>query len=293
MTGGAYGPLRWPRLRLGDRVRMVSPASFPEEEGWREWAAGELAAWGLEVDFGRHADDRFGYMAGRDDDRLADLEDAFRDPGVRAIITTRGGAGAYRIAPRVDPALVRADPKPIVGFSDITYLHLALLDTTGLVGVHGWMGATGCRELLFTAEPAVLRADPGAPSAAVTIPGRATGRLIGGNTNAVAGMIAAGLPSLSGAILCLEASHRPGFDQFLWQMARSGSLDGLRGAAIGDLQGQEEAYGEIRTRLGALGIPVLGGLPFGHIDDMICMPLGTPATIDTEAGTLTVESGAR
>ncbi|XVV09547.1 LD-carboxypeptidase [Actinoplanes sp. CA-131856] len=162
--------LRWPRLKAGDLVRMVSPASYPEAEGWRPWAAERLGSWGLEVDFGRHADDRYGDMAGRDDDRLADLEDAFRDPAVRAIIATRGGTGAQRIASRIDPALVRADPKPIVGFSDITYLHLTLLARTGLVGLHGSLDAVGCRQLLFTDEPAVLRAAP----SAMTVPGVAT-----------------------------------------------------------------------------------------------------------------------
>ena len=77
-----------------------------------------LESWGLRVDVGRHVLDEWGYMAGRDEDRLADLNDAFRDPTVRAIIATRGGAGAYRIADGVDFDAVRADPKPLVGFSD-------------------------------------------------------------------------------------------------------------------------------------------------------------------------------
>ncbi|MFF5077016.1 LD-carboxypeptidase [Actinoplanes sp. NPDC000266] len=267
--------LPWPRLRDGDLVRMVSPASPPQHEGWRPWAAGLLGQWGLDVDFGRHADDRYGEMAGRDDDRLADLEDAFRDPAVRAIIATRGGTGAQRIASRIDPALVRADPKPIVGFSDITYLHLALLGRTGLTGIHGSLDAVGCRQLLFTGEPAVLRAAP----SATTVPGVATGRLIGGYTSAVAAMIGAGLPSLAGAVLCLEG---PGSGEVL---RRPGLLEGVRGVALGDLAG------EAPPDLSALGVPVLAGLPFGHLDDPVCMPLGTTATIDTEAGTLTVSAG--
>jgi muramoyltetrapeptide carboxypeptidase len=294
--------LRWPRLKAGDRVRMVSPASFPEEDGWREWAAEKLGDWGLKVDFGAHADDRHGFMAGRDDDRLADLEDAFRDPGVRAIIATRGGAGAYRVAARIDPALVFADPKPIVGFSDITYLHLTLLGSTGLVGIHGCLGdemaEASLRQSLFTTEPVTLRSDPAALSARVAVPGVATGRLIGGNINATQGMIGAGLPSLDGAILCLERAQTPMLDLFLWQLTRSGLLKGVRGVALGDLAEADEpgagsAVEILRARLGGLGVPILGGLPFGHIETQMSFPIGTTATIDTAAGTLTVESGVR
>ena len=96
-------------------------------------------------------------MAGTDADRLGDLDEAFRDPEVRAIIATRGGAGAYRIADRIDFEAVRADPKPVVGFSDITFLHLALMRHCNLGGIHGCLvGATAqasVRQLLMTDRP--------------------------------------------------------------------------------------------------------------------------------------------
>src|SRR5262249_7147263 len=107
--------LRSPRLQPGDRVRLVSPASPPERDKVAQGAR-LLEQWGLEVEFGAHVFDRFGhFLAGRDEDRLADLNDALRDPGVRAVITTRGGKGAYRIAHAVDFAAVRKNPKPLVG----------------------------------------------------------------------------------------------------------------------------------------------------------------------------------
>src|SRR4051794_26355981 len=91
----AGGALLSPRLRRGDTVRLVSPASFPAREGLTA-AIETLEGWGLRVEVGQHALDQWGYMAGPDQDRLDDLNDAFRDPAVRAILTTRGGAGAYR-----------------------------------------------------------------------------------------------------------------------------------------------------------------------------------------------------
>ncbi|SNY72096.1 hypothetical protein [Paractinoplanes atraurantiacus] len=140
--------------------------------------------------------------------------------------------------------------------------------------------------MLFTDEPAVLHAGP-AP-ARVTAPAVATGRLVGGWVGAVAGTAGAGLPTLDGAILCLEGTHQPGCEQVLPLLSRYD----IRGVAIGDLTGEEpRVVGVLRSWLGALGVPVLEGLPFGHLDAQVCMPLGTPATLDTEAGTLTVSAG--
>jgi muramoyltetrapeptide carboxypeptidase len=210
------------------------------------------------------------------------------------------------VASRIDPALVFADPKPIVGFSDITCLHLALLGRTGLVGIHGSLGdemaETSLRPLLFTDEPVVLHSDPTTLSAQVAVPGVASGRLIGGNVGATQGMIGAGLPQLAGAILCLEGAQNPMFDLFLWQLTRSGVLAGVRGVALGDLAGTDASVAEpgpgsaveiLGARLGGLGVPILGGLLFGHIETQMSLPIGTMATIDTTAGTLTVESGVR
>ena len=96
-------------LKPGDRVRLVSPASYPDQS-WLDESVAILESWGLVAEVGRHAMDKHGYMAGTDADRIADLNEAFRDPGVRAVVTTRGGAGAYRIADQIDFAAVRADP---------------------------------------------------------------------------------------------------------------------------------------------------------------------------------------
>jgi muramoyltetrapeptide carboxypeptidase len=285
---------------------LVSPSSFPDREGLEE-SVRILERWNLEVEVGEHALDKWGFMAGRDEDRLSDLNDAFRDPGVRAVIATMGGAGAYRIADGIDFDAVRADPKPVLGFSDITSLHLTLWQQCRLANVHGCVNGeraeASARQLLMTTRPITLHRDPGAASAAIEIPGRATGFLMGGNLGQVQGLIGAGMPSLDGAILCFEdhgaAADATVLDRILRQMLDSGSLAGLRGIAIGDLGGLDNsradpAPGRKSTvevyleRLGALGIPVLGGLPFGHLPDQSCVPLGPTATLDTTAGTLTV-----
>ncbi|MFD1372828.1 S66 peptidase family protein [Actinoplanes sichuanensis] len=291
--------MRGPRLRPGDRVRVVSPASFPSAE-WAEQVMETLAGWGLRPELGEHALDRRGFLAGSDEDRLADVNAALRDPGVRAVVAATGGAGAYRIVDGLDLAAVRADPKPVVGFSDITNLHLALWTATGSAGVHGCVGTGGrtdesCRRLLFETEPITLWAEP----SPVTVAGRATGVLVGGNAVAVSNFLGAGLPRLDGVMLCLEGPQNPHFDRMLWGMSRAGLLDGIRGVAIGDLTGLEPSVAEpgpdqvvavVCERLGGLGVPILGGLPFGHVADQVCLPVGVDATLDAHAGTLTADS---
>jgi len=125
------------RLRPGDRVRFVSPSSTPDRA---KVALGTriLESWGLQVEIGPHAFDRHGhFLAGRDEDRLADINNALRDPGVRAIFSTTGGKGAYRIAHGLDFQAAAHDPKPLIGYSDMTILHLALWQQCQLAGFHG------------------------------------------------------------------------------------------------------------------------------------------------------------
>ena len=300
---------RSPRLREGDLVRLVSPASFPDQAGVDECVA-TLESWGLRCDTGNHVFDRLGYMAGADSDRLADLNDAFRDPDVRAVVTTRGGAGAYRIADDVDFAAVRSDPKPLVGFSDITSLHLSLFERCGVGGIHGCLSGgkaqASARRLLMTTEPTTLRRDAGFVSGAVQVDGDAHGRLIGGNLQMLANSVGVRMPSMDGAILFLEY-HRSGLgtiDRCLTQLMRSGALDGVVGVALGSFEcgrGRVDrgwtVADVLEDRLGSLGVPVLGGLYAGHdlVDengdpDQCTLPLGALATLSAGEGTLTVES---
>jgi len=173
-----------PRLRPGDRVRLVSPSSFPSREHVA-YLTGMLTDWGLVVEVGEHVFDEHGYMAGTDEDRLADLNQALRDPTVRAIIPTAGGAGAYRIIDGLDFEAARRDPKPVTGYSDTTNLHLALWNHSRVVGIHGgYIGAgtpDSMRRALMSTDPVVLHRNPDDLSAAVAVDGKATGFLMGGN----------------------------------------------------------------------------------------------------------------
>jgi muramoyltetrapeptide carboxypeptidase len=240
-TGPAPGALVSPRLRAGDRVRLVSPASRPEPERVRRGAQ-ILASWGLEVEISSHAFDSFGhYLAGRDEDRLADLNDALRDPAVRAIVATTGGKGAYRIASGLDFAAARRDPKPLVGFSDITILHLALWQRCRLVGFHGphagwqdWYGsqaADSLRRALMQPEVLTVHRDPDVLTAKVLVEGRATGVLMGGNLDTIGRSVGWACPSFDGAVLLIEDVDKyiGAIDRTLTQLLEAGCLEGLRG----------------------------------------------------------------
>ncbi len=299
--------LRPPRLRPGDTIRFVSPASTPERRAI-EHASEYLTSLGLVVEIAPHAFDSWGYLAGRDDDRLADINDALREPRVRAIFATRGGKGAYRIADRLDFDAARSDPKLLLGFSEITMLHMALMTRCRLAAVHGacWPPdvfghptAASFEAAVLTTDAIRLAADPHEPTATLTTTGTATGLLVGGNQDAIATVAGWALPSFDGAILLLEGENqRLGhIDRELTMLMNAGHLRGVRGVVVGQYtncepdattQGNWTVLDVLRDRLARLDVPVLGGLPIGHGAHPMAVPIGTVATMDADAGTLVV-----
>ena len=290
-------------LRPGDKVRFVSPASTPEREAVLEGAK-VFESWGLDVDFGEHAFRKLAYLAGTDDERLGDLNAALRDPSVRAIVTTRGGRGSYRIADRLDFAAVRRDPKFVVGFSDITVLHLSLWKQCRLVGVHGSLMPDGqngetLRKTLMTSEDMriVSRADE--QTSALSTGGMATGRLIGGNLDTISAAAGWSLPSLKGAILLLEAVNMfvGQIDRQLTMLRKAGHLMGVAGIAVGqftDCFKPIDGFTVIdllRDHLGQLKVPILGGLPLGHGYQPVSTLVGSMASLDADSGILSVARG--
>lgn len=304
----AGATVRPPMLRAGDRVRVVSPASRPSEDLMARGVE-ILESWGLVVELAPHVFDDFGYLAGPDDVRLADLNAALADPSVRAVFASRGGYGAQRIADGVDLAAVRRDPKALVGFSDITSLQALLWESTRLATLHGPMvnwndertgpeSAEALRAALMTTGPVVLKRDPAETTAPVRVPGKARGVVLGGNLTLVTSSIgAADELDLRKAIFFFEEVDEANYrlDRMLTQLRRAGILDRVAGVAIGQITnsasdpGEWDAVGVLNDRLGELGVPVLGGLKIGHDKGQLTLPLGSPAVLDADAGTLTVD----
>jgi muramoyltetrapeptide carboxypeptidase len=294
-------------LRPGDIVMLVSPSgpTVPERV-----ARGTdlMSGWGLSVRLGTDVYAQHGYFGGTDAQRLAAFNAALRDPSVRAVVCTRGGYGAQRIVDGLDLDAVRADPKLVVGFSDITAIQLALWRGARLATVHGpgaaWMddrlpaaSAESLRAALMTDEPVVVGADPSVESGPVVVPGPAvTGTLLGGNLCMLDSSIGTpDFPDLTGAILLLEDVDEMPYkvDRMLTHLRRAGALDGVAGIALGQFtrcaDGWPVTVGDVLAeRLTGLGVPVLGGLPVGHGYGQVTVPVGVPATLDVAAGTLTV-----
>ena len=290
-------------------MRLVSPSSRPDEASV-ERGVELLRSWGLNVEIGAHAFDSWGhYLAGHDTDRASDLNDALRDPGVRAVITTTGGKGAYRIADQIDFDASERDPKPLAGFSETCFLHLLRWDRCRLPGLHSpnaswnedYVGPDAgerLRRALMDPEDVVLERDPNELTAALEVGGQASGPLVGGNLDVIRSCIGWGCPKFEGAILLLEAVDMfiGAIDRSLTQLRNSRLLDGLAGIAIGQFIRAGEPGPDkwsvvdvLANRLSDLEVPILGGLPIGHGPRPHTIPLGTTATIDTNGGTLTIE----
>ena len=298
--------IRPPALRPGARVALVAPAG-PLADGAVDRAAERVRGWGFEPVVGEHARKRHGYLAAPDPERAADFNAALRDDSVDAVWCLRGGYGVMRILDEIDwPALARR-PRPVIGFSDNTALHLAIR-RHGVVSFHGPHPATveltrfsadGLLRALTSAGPAGILPFPdgGATRAETIAGGAAEGPLVGGNLSLVASTL--GTPyaiQAEGALLFLEevgeAAYR--IDRLLSQLRLAGVLGSVAGIVIGGItevpdEGTEHVPGVeevLHDLLGGLGIPVAYGFPFGHVDDNWTLPVGVRARLDADAGTL-------
>jgi muramoyltetrapeptide carboxypeptidase len=287
------------KLEPGDVIALLSPASW-SEDSWVAESIETVESWGFKARVGRHATDRLGYMAGGDRERAADLNAAIRDPEVRAILCLRGGCGSLRLLADVDTDALRADPKPIIGFSDITALH-QVWHQAGVPSVHGAVAgihASTVRRLLVGERGEPVRSDRAQFGAGLTTTGTASGPLYGGNIEMLARSVGVVDNDLEGHVLLLETHREVGLgmvDRALTQLLLSGALAGVSGVAVGTLEGFEDYQDRewtvldvLHDRLGSLGVPILAGLPLGHLENPVSVPLGVECVLDADAGTLAV-----
>jgi muramoyltetrapeptide carboxypeptidase len=256
------------------------------------------------------------YVAGPPAKRAEDLNALFADPEVDVIQVLWGGTGAIEILPFLDYDLIASNPKALMGYSDITNLHIALRQQTGLVTFHGpGFGSMGIPErTAFTWDSAVaafrdggageVPKDPDDPYARTIVGGRATAPIVGGNLFTFLHLIGTPFdPDLDGAILLMEEVNEPPYviEVHLHQLELAGKLRNLAGVVVGELKDcdwREERPEAPRTRsiedvlercLAPLGIPVLYKLPLGHGKHLATIPLGVQATLDADAQTLTID----
>ena len=308
-------------LRRGDMVALICPASRPYDPGKITQSVRFLEHEGFQVRVGRHVLKRNGNFAGSDEERLEDFHAAWVDPEVKAIIAERGGNGAARLLPFIDYELIRHNPKILIGYSDITALHLAIHKKTGLVTLHGPVAvlAQSTRytyqrvvHALTTTDVWGAVPDPKPedefppiypPYRTIISPGRASGQLTGGNMTLIQQLL--GSPyeiDTRGKILFLEDIGEEPYeiDAIFTHLAQAGKLQQAAGIIVG-LCAQSEPKGTfqmnfsieelVEQHMGSLGVPVVYGMRIGHTPDQCVLPIGVNATLDASAEpvTLTIE----
>ncbi|GAP49959.1 S66 peptidase family protein [Streptomyces azureus] len=301
--------LRPSRLAPGARVAVVAP-SGPVPEERLQAGLDVLRGWDLDPVVAPHVlgrDRELDYLAGTDAQRAADLQNAWCDPAVAAVLCARGGYGAQRMADLLDwEAMRAAGPKVFAGFSDITVLHQAFATRLGLATLYGPAAAgvdfiknaraqEHLRATLFDPESVrTVTAVP--PGGTALVPGRARGVTLGGCLSLLASDL--GTPhALSGArgglLLMEDVGESPyRVDRYLTQLLRTGWLDGVAGILLGSWAAcgpYEELRAVLADRLGGLGVPVVEEFGFGHCEGALTMPLGVSAELDASTGRLTFD----
>ncbi|MEV4459488.1 LD-carboxypeptidase [Microbispora sp. NPDC049633] len=287
------------RLRPGDTVALVAPAG-PVDPVRLERGTEVLTGLGLRVVHGASILAREGYLAGSDAARAADLRDAWCDPGVAAVVCARGGYGATRLLGLLDwDAMAAAGPKILLGSSDVTALHRAFADRLGLATLFGPMPATAAiggaegpepvtfahlREALFEGgTPAPIKGDR------VIVPGRAEGRLTGGNLALLAALCGTpyALRARDRVVLLEDVTEEPyRIDRMVTQLLQAGCLDGAAGIVLGSWVDCGDPLPMLAERLAPLGVPVLAGLPVGHGTPQLSVWLETNVAIVAESCSL-------
>jgi muramoyltetrapeptide carboxypeptidase len=266
-------------------------------------AVHHLEAYGLRVTLGGNIDHHHrGYLAGSDDERVEELNRCLRSAEYDAILFSRGGYGAMRILDRIDYDAVRANPRPIIGFSDVTALHQAIARHAGVASFHGPMVNLDFYETLSPERDqwfwSMLAGD--APlthrfdDADVISAGDATGILFGGCLSLTTSLM--GTPYdfwIDDGIWFWEDVDERIYrlDRMLTHLRLSGRIEAVRGVVIGKLKGcggEEEQVALLREFFASSGIPVVRNFPFGHHGDNLLMPIGAPVRLSTTDNTFTI-----
>ena len=313
------GLLRGRVLRAGDTVGLITPSTGVSDPDRLALAEGLVRHFGLKPKWGKNVRKRSGYLGGSVAERVDDLHAMFADRGVAGIFAVRGGYGSAQLLDHIDYGLIHANPKVFLGYSDITAMHLAINKKAELVTFHGPVAVSRFteytqrffRKALFATAPIgpvsnppesnTLR--PSHPLRTVR-PGRARGRLIGGNLTLISTTM--GTPyeiETSGRILFIEDVGEEPYriDRMLTHLKLAGKLDAAAGIVWGECADcrpndykpsfdSNFSLGEIvDSILGELKVPVLAGLTIGHTDDQLTLPEGVMATLDADKQELVIE----
>ncbi len=308
------------RLRPGMSVGLVTPASNVPEDQELHAAMDLVRSLGFSAEPAANLFSRTQYLAGTDQQRADDLNAMFADTDIDAIFCVRGGYGSGRLLRYLDYDMIAANPKVIMGYSDITSILNAIYLRTGLVTFHGPIAGGNFSNYTYEqykkvliepaqiariGEPPEFETRPGVVDwknrLTTIVSGVAEGHLVGGNLSLMVTLLGTPFePQFEGAILFLEDVDEPPYsvDRMLTHLWMAGKLEQVAGIVLGKFT--DDGYDSntfsmeevLRDRLEPLGIPTLRGAMIGHIEDKTVVPLGVRARLDADAGALTLLESA-
>jgi muramoyltetrapeptide carboxypeptidase len=293
-------------LKKGDTIALIAPASTPAARERITASVKYFEKLGYRVELGKHIENKYGYLAGTDEERLDDLHTMFRRKDVKAIFFIRGGYGSIRLLPFIDYKLIEANPKILVGYSDATSLFAAIYKKTGLQsmffgpmpGVDIWDGfdhfAEECLWRNLTSKKAygLLPAKKDEIDAmGKSRRGTAEGRVVGGNLAVFSSILGTPYtPNLSGSILLFEDIGEEPYriDRFLAQLRAAGAIERAKGIMLGQFSDCGPVKGRpsltlkqvFKDYFGDVAAPVVTNLPFGHIRRQWTIPYGAKILIE-------------
>ena len=305
-----------PRLKVGDKLAIVAPGSYISEEELQD-SIKNLNQLGFETTYSKKILLQSGYFAGSDKDRADDLMEKFSDKSVKGIVCARGGYGCSRILPMLDYDVIRANPKVIIGYSDITALLYGIYKKSGLISFHGPVGTStfndysvnNFKKVLINPERTSLFLnstsgdDENVYGVTSIVKGKGKGRLVGGNLSIMVSLIGTEYDvDYSNKIIFIEEIGEEPYriDRMLTQMIQAGKFNNAAAVMMGifrkcevkkesDLTAKSFTLMEVlEDRLGKLKIPVVYGMSFGHVKDKFTIPFGALAELDAGKQTFTL-----
>jgi muramoyltetrapeptide carboxypeptidase len=302
-----------PRLKAGDKLAIVAPGSYISEEELQD-SIKNLSQLGFEATYSEKVLLQSGYFAGTDNDRAKDLMEKISDKKIKGIICARGGYGCSRILPMLDYDVIRANPKVLIGYSDITALLYGIYQKSGLISFHGPVGTStfndysvhNFKRVLMNPERnetfknSTSGDDENVYGVTSIVKGKGKGRLVGGNLSIMVSLIGTEFDvDYSGKIIFMEEIGEEPYrvDRMLTQLIQAGKFKNAAGVMMGifrkcevkensDLTVKSFNLMEVlKDRFESLKIPVVYGMSFGHVKDKFTIPFGALAELDADKQT--------
>ncbi len=302
-------------IKKGDTVGIISPSAASADRMEFTYAKEAMEALGFTVKLGENLKNRFGHLAGTDEERANDLNAMFADSDVKMIICIRGGSGAARILPLLDYELIKKNPKPLQGYSDITALHSAIQSQTGQITFHGPNGSGSWNsfnvkqfeKVFFGTEPIVFRNEIAKGDDLVAkgnriqtlTGGKAKGKILGGNLTVLTALSGTSYyPDFQDSILFIEDTGEDPYkvDRMMSTLKLNGTLDRIKGFIFGQCTECTPGggYGAFTVDqlmdhyILPLNIPAYTGAMIGHVSRQFIIPVGAEVELDADAGSITV-----